>query len=70
MTWEWIAFTAVICTFIVFVLWVAAWSEHKIREASRERTIFGSRPAVPFRRRQETQEQVNVPSRWDIDDDE
>ncbi len=44
MTLEWVAFTAVICTFIVFALWVTAWSEHKKRDDGRIRTFGGSRP--------------------------
>jgi hypothetical protein len=46
MTWEWITFTAIICTFIAVIVWVAAWNAHKERDDSRIRTFGGSRPGV------------------------
>lgn len=49
MTWEWITFTAVICTFIVFAMWVSAWNAHMVRDDARDRSLFGSQPGVKFR---------------------
>lgn len=49
MTWEWITFTAVICTFIAVIMGLSAWNAHKVRDDARDRNIFGSRPGVRLR---------------------
>jgi hypothetical protein len=49
MTIGWVAFAAFTYAFILCILWISAWNGHKVREDSRERSLFGSRPGVQTR---------------------